>query len=273
MYYLNKIVGFFSSPLVLAVAAGFVGTAFLVRGRRSVGLGVVVGSLIWVWAWSTGAMYRVVGMGLERSWPIVLAEDSPSADAIVLLGGGIGSNTNVYPYAEISSGSDRVWHAARLYKAGKAPIIIAAGQEGRAAHLPLLVDLGVPEDAIVFEAKSRNTEENARFVLSILRGEAFSHEEGEDNEGHRTSNSNLRSPKPKVLLVTSVWHMRRAKFMFERYAPELEVIPAPTDYEATVGTGHPFSLAELLPNADMLSSNTRYLKEYIGYWGYRLFRF
>lgn len=267
MYYLNKIVGFFSSPLVLAVAAGFVGTAFLVRGRRSVGLGVVVGSLIWVWAWSTGAMYRVVGMGLERDWPIVLAEDSPFADAIVLLGGGIGSNTNVYPYAEISSGSDRVWHAARLYKAEKAPLVIASGQEGRAAHLPLLVDLGVPESAIVIEDESRNTEENAKFVENILCGEKA------DRVESQTSNSDLRFRRPKVLLVTSVWHMRRAKFMFERYAPKLEVIPAPTDYEATVGTGHPFSLAELLPNADMLSANTRYLKEYIGYWGYRLFRF
>ena len=258
MYYLNKIVGFFSSPLVVAVAAGFVGTAFLVRGRRRLGLGVVVGSLIWVWVWSTGAMYRVVGMGLERDWPIVLAEDSPPADAIVLLGGGIGSNTNVYPYAEISSGSDRVWHAARLYKAEKAPLVIASGQEGRAAHLPLLVDLGVPESAIVIEDESRNTEENAKFVENILCGEKA---------------DRVERQRPKVLLVTSVWHMRRAKFMFERYAPELEVIPAPTDYEATVGTGHPFSLAELLPNADMLSANTRYLKEYIGYWGYRLFRF
>ena len=252
---------------MLAVAAGFAGVVLAVRGRRKVGLWVIVGALIWPWVWSTCAMHRVVGMGLERDWPIVLAEDSPPADAIVLLGGGIGSNTNVYPYAEISSGSDRVWHAARLYKAEKASLVIASGQEGRAAHLPLLVDLGVPESAIVIEDESRNTEENAKFVENILCGEKA------DRVESQTSNSDLRFRRPKVLLVTSVWHMRRAKFMFERYAPELEVIPAPTDYEATVGTGHPFSLAELLPNADMLSSNTRYLKEYIGYWGYRLFRF
>ena len=266
MYYLNKIVGFFSSPIVLAITLGIIGAVFAVRGRRKVSFWLLGCALIWLWAWSTGAMCRVVGMGLERSWPIVLAEDSPPADAIILLGGGIGSNTNVYPYAEISSGSDRVWHAARLYKAEKAPLVIASGQEGRAAHLPLLVDLGVPESAIVIEDESRNTEENAKFVENILCGKKA------DRLESQTSNSDLRFRRPKVLLVTSVWHMRRAKFMFERYAPELEVIPAPTDYEATVGTGHPFSLAELLPNADMLSVNTRYLKEYIGYWGYVLFR-
>lgn len=264
MYYLNKIVGFFSSPIVLAITLGMIGAVCAARGRRKVGFCFLAVALTWLWTWSTGAMYRVFGMGLEGDWPVVLADDAPSADAIVLLGGGIGSNTNVYPYAEMSSGSDRVWHAARLYKAGKAPLIIASGEEGRPAHLPLLVDLGVPEDAIVFEEESRNTEENAKFVMKIVRGE-----EGVDSG---TSNINLRSPKPKVLLVTSVWHMRRAKLMFERYAPELEVIPAPTDYEATVVTGHPLSFGDFLPNPDMLASNTRCLKEYIGYWGYVLFR-
>ncbi len=252
MYYLNKIVGFFSSPLVLAIAVMVVGTFLVARGRRKIGLWIVAGATTWLWVWSTGAMYRIVGIGLESEWPVVLAEDSPTADAIVLLGGGIGSNTNVYPYAEISSGSDRVWHAARLYWAGKAPLIIASGKEGRPAHVPLLVDLGVPETAIIVEEESRNTEENAKFVKRLLLGNG--------------------KEKGRVLLVTSVWHMRRAKFMFDRYAPELEVIPAPTDYEAVVGTGHSFSFGELLPNADMLSSNTRCLKEYIGYWGYVLFR-
>lgn len=252
MYYLNKIVGFFFSPLVLAITAGMIGTVFAACGRRKFGCWAVAGALIWLWAWSTAVMYRLVGLGLEREWPIVLAEDSPPADAIVLLGGGIGSNTNVYPYAEMSGGSDRVWHAARLYKAGKAPIIIASGVEGRAAHLPLLIDLGVSESDVIFEDESRNTEENAKFVEKTMTDKV--------------------SGKPKVLLVTSVWHMRRSVLMFKRYAPQLEIIPAPTDYEATVSTGHAFSITELLPDVNMLGVNTRCLKEYIGYWGYVLFR-
>ena len=252
MYCLNKIAGFFLSPLVLSIAVTITGTVLVALRRRTTGFWVVAGAIIFLWAWSTAAMYRVIGLGLERDWPVVLAADSPRADAIVLLGGGIGSNTNVYPYAEMSSGSDRVWHAARLYNAGKAPLIIASGIEGRAAHLPLLVDLGVPESVVVFEEESRNTEENAKYVERLML------ENGKRNA--------------KVLLVTSVRHMRRAKLMFERYAPELVVIPAPTDYEATVATSHPFSIAELLPNADMLAANVSCFKEYIGYWGYKLIR-
>ena len=78
--------------------------------------------------------------------------------------------------------------------------------------------------------------------------------------------------KPRVLLVTSAWHMRRSVLMYRKYAPSLEIIPAATDYEATVQTGRPFSLKDLWPDATMFYANSYILKEYIGYWGYRLLR-
>jgi uncharacterized SAM-binding protein YcdF (DUF218 family) len=193
-------------------------------------------------------MYRWVGTGLENEWPVVLSEDAQEADAIVILGGGIGANTNVYPYAEMWGGADRVWHAARLWKDGKAPIVITSGTGDRESTVPLLKDLGVPESAIVVEDKARNTEENAKFVEKTV------------GEGK------------KILVVTSAWHMRRSVLMFEKYAPNLEVIPAATDYEALVRTGDGFKFKDLTPSSDCLNSNAYCLKEYIGYWGYRLFR-
>jgi uncharacterized SAM-binding protein YcdF (DUF218 family) len=199
-------------------------------------------------------MYRWIGGALENEWPVVKAEEAPKADAIVLLGGGMGSNTNVYPYAEMWGGADRVWHAARLYKAGKAPIVIPTGAGEKESSVPLLLDLGVPEGAIRVEPKARNTEENAMFVEKIL-------------EPRNTQNTRKR-----VLLVTSAWHMRRSVLMYRKYAPSLEIIPAAADYEATVQTGHPFSLKDLWPDATMFYANSYILKEYIGYWGYRLFR-
>ena len=60
--------------------------------------------------------------------------------------------------------------------------------------------------------------------------------------------------------------------MFRKYAPKLEVVPAAADYEATVTTGNGFVLGWLLPSPDFLGSNYRYLKEYVGYWGYRILR-
>ena len=197
-------------------------------------------------------MYRWLGCALEDSYPIVNAEDAPMADAIVILGGGMGANTNVYPYAEMWGGADRVWHAARLYKAGKAPIVIPTGSGERESTVPLLIDLGVPASAIFVEDKARNTEENAKFVETVLA----------------TKDTKYAT----ILLVTSAWHMRRSVLMFKKYAPNLKIIPAATDYEALVKTGKGFGWGDLLPSGDCLAANSYCCKEYIGYWGYSFFR-
>ena len=158
----------------------------------------------------------------------------------------------MYKYAEMWGGADRVWHAARLWKARKAPIVITSGTGEREATVPLLRDLGIPEAEIVVEDKARNTEENAKFVETVLTTKS-------------TKNA-------KILLVTSARHMRRSVLMFKKYTPNLEIIPAATDYEALVRLGNGFGFDDLIPSADCLSSNSACLKEYVGYWGYRLLR-
>ena len=254
MYLLNKIVGGLLNPLVVGLMMVVVGGLCLWRNWRKAGFGLLIVAVAWLWLWSTPMTYRWMGGALESEWPVVKAEDAPTADAIVLLGGGMGSNTNVYPYAEMWNGADRVWHAARLYKAGKAPIVIPTGAGEKESSVPLLLDLGVPEGAIRVESEARNTEENAKFVEKILEPR------------------NSQNTRKRVLLVTSAWHMRRSVLMYRKYAPSLEIIPAAADYEATVQTGRPFSLKDLWPDATMFYANSYILKEYIGYWGYRLFR-
>ena len=258
MYLLNKIVGGLLNPLVIGMVLSIAGGLCLWRNWRKTGFGLLISSLAWLWLWSTPVMYHWLGGSLEGEWPVVKAEDAPVADAIVLLGGGMGSSTNVYPYAEMWSAADRVWHVARLYRAGKAPVVIPSGVCERESTLPLLRDLGVPESAVVIEDKARNTEENARFVENLINSRA------EKNGGE------VR--KPKVLLVTSAWHMRRSVLMYKRYAPSLEIIPAAADYEATVHSGRPFLFKDMWPDATILSANSYLFKEEIGYWGYRLLR-
>ena len=264
MYIANKIVGGCVNPLVIGMMLIAVGGVLLWRGWRKTGLGFLGVSFAWFWLWSTPMMYRWIGASLEREWPVVMAEDAPKADAIVLLGGGMGANTNTYPYAEMWNAADRVWHAARLYKAGKAPLVIPTGVGERESTVPLLRDLGVPEEAIVVEDEARNTEENAKFVEKLINSRVEHVERVEKSGGEMC--------KPKVLLVTSAWHMRRSVLMYRRYAPSLEIIPAAADYEATVQTERPFSFKDLCPDATMFYANSYILKEYIGYWGYRLLR-
>ena len=291
MYVLNKIVGGCLNPLVIGMGLVLFGGIFAGLKRRRLCLGFWAGALFWLWLWSTPMMYRWIGGALESEWPIVKAEDAPKADAIVLLGGGMGSNTNVYPYAEMWNGADRVWHAARLYRAGKAPLVIPTGCGEREGALPLLRDFGVPEEAILVEDKARNTEENAKFVEALINGRVECVEgkgvvsrvgrvdrvekEGTNSRVGRVDRVEGKVGavrKHRVLLVTSAWHMRRSVLMYKKYAPNLEIIPAAADYEATVNMGHPFCFKDLWPDAELLFRNSYITKEYLGYWGYRLLR-
>ena len=247
----NRMVGYLTSPLSVALTLVVAGLVFLALGRRRGGMWLVLAGTLWLWIFSTGFAYAVLGGRLERMYPPQRVEDLPEADAVVVLGGGVGADTNSLVYAELFMGADRVLHAARIVKAGKAPVVIASGEGEREASLPLLKEFGVPEEAILIENESRNTEENARYVAKMLA----------DRPGRR-----------RVLLVTSSWHMRRALLMFRRHAGDVEVVPAPIDYEGIMAAEESTLPKSLLPSADMLMKNSFMLKEYVGYWGYRLFR-
>ena len=249
MYYVNKIVGWVMSPLgilFLGLALGWatraVSLKFKVQGPRSKVHRWIVGlTLAFVWFMGSGLAVRLVGRPLEVDE--IALETLPPADAIVLLGGGMGRHEQC-GRPEMFASADRVWAAAQLYKAGKAPVVFVTGTNNLAATSGLLADLGVPTNALRSVAGARNTEEEAKGIAGLS----------------------------KILLVTSAWHMKRAKMMFEKYAPGLEVIAAPTDYEMHGATEGPIQFGDFLPNADALFRNSYALKEWIARIGYAVLR-
>ena len=238
---------------MIIVAIGLV----LVRCKKvrvaSWALGV---ALAWFWFWAMPIVGTFLGLYLEKYWPVQLAEDMPKADAIVLMGGGVWGVTN-YPYANLNEGADRAWHAARLWLAGKAPIIIPSNVNAELCDIKLLVDFGVPSEAVVLENKAVNTEENAKFVRDIIT--------------QRRKGSEVAG-KSTVLLVTSAYHMKRSLYMFEKYAPEIECIPAATDYQVLPCKDEPFGWRNILPDIGAFARNNAFIHEYIGYYGYKWFR-
>ena len=255
MYYLNKTVGFVISPIGIAILAGIV--ALLCARFRRQRLAKCLGwlTIAWLWLWMTPIMTRVVGVPLEREFlvdgRVPMVETFPEADAIVLLGGSMGIETNLSTYAEMWTSADRVWQAARLLKAGKAPKVVATGNYAIDTTLPLLKDFGVAEECVsVLDAK--NTEGEAKGIKELIGRESTS--------------------KPKILLVTSAWHMKRARMMFEKYAPEIEVVCAPADFEQTMMAENLFSPQAILPDANVLYLNSVALHEWVGIIGYKLFR-
>lgn len=255
MVHFNHYIGFLTSPLT-GVSLLFVlwCVLLLLRKRRIASVCVVLG-IAFLWLFSSGIMLRVLSAYLFSSeYRNCSIASLPDAAVIVVLGGGMGKPAGFSTHPELFVASDRVWHAARLWNAGKASKIAVSGSSERYAALPYLLDLGIPEDAILVDDKSRNTEENAKLVQELL------------------SNIMPGAGKQKVLLVTSAWHMKRALLMFERYAPDLEIVPAPTDFEAVECINRKITIWDFIPSAETLYRNTYLFKEVVGYWGYLVFR-
>ena len=111
----------------------------------------------------------------------------------------------------------------------------------------LLREWGVPAAVILQESTSRTTRENRDNSLLLLQAH------------------NAR----RILLVTSALHMPRALALFQ--AIDLEVIPAPTDFETRFPSNA--HLLRWLPDAQALADGSRAFKEYLGRWVDRLASF
>jgi uncharacterized SAM-binding protein YcdF (DUF218 family) len=208
---------------------------------------------------------RWVSNALVRSleWQYLPQGEIPDAEVIVLLGGGTSSADAPRPMVEVNGAGDRVLYAAKLYKDGRAPLILLSGGNiewltgegsspaGDMAELMAL--MGVPQEALLLQPNSQNTYEDALFSSQMLREMGVS----------------------RVILVTSAMHMPRSVALFEKQG--IDVIPAPVDFRVTeAGWEQMFHnnlagyLVDMLPNASNLGAVSSALKEYIGMWVYSL---
>ena len=245
--FISKALALLLQPLVAALVLGAVGGVLRVRWRRTAwfcwGLAVVV-----LVVPALPIVAEALQGHLERQYPPAAVEAAPTADAIVVLGGGVGAAIPPRVYPDLYDAADRVVHAARLYHAGKAPRIIVSGgflrwrEQARPeaeGMMELLIALGMPSEAIVAEPNSQTTYENARNTAALLDANGWD----------------------DVLLVTSAMHMRRALATFR--AAGVDAHPVATDY-GVVDSGEAL-LFRLVPSADALAASTRAIKEYAGY--------
>lgn len=251
MLYLDKILAHLAYPLCFSLVLLLIALVLLLLRLQWSGLGLLFFSLCWLYVWSMPAVSDQLRLSLESQSRLVDVEKLPQAGAIVLLGGGLSTGPPSWPYPDLGAAGDRIWHAARLYDADKAPFILISGGtmpwNGQRfsvaeATASLLTDLGVPDSAIRIEGQSLNTRQNAVYSAEVLQKQDID----------------------RVLLVTSALHMPRAMGCFE--AVGLEVQPAPIDFEVKPEPNH---FLRWLPDAEALADATRAFKEYLGllvYW-------
>jgi len=251
MLYLDKILAQLAYPLGFSLVLTLLALLLFGLRRRRWGAILLTLSLLWLGLWSLPVVSDALRLSLEGQYPRQAVTDLPTADAVVVLGGGITPAPPDWPYPDLGRGADRVWHAARIYRAGKASRVIISG--GRLPWLgkrtseatamrQFLSDLGVPPDAVLIEEQSRSTYENAQHTAQLLQ----------------------RHEIKQILLVTSALHLPRALATFR--AARIDALPAPTDFEVMPEPPHPL---RWLPDAEALFDSTRALKEYLGLWVYR----
>ncbi|MEK3984568.1 YdcF family protein [Paenibacillus sp. FSL K6-3166] len=98
----------------------------------------------------------------------------------------------------LSGGQDRVEKALELYNAGYATYLILSNAKESTSSSGDMVQtalaLGIPQDAIYTENTAESTYQNAEFTLPIMKEHNFT----------------------SAIVVSSEFHMRRVKFLFDR---------------------------------------------------------
>lgn len=250
-FYVSKIVWFFIEPLNLAIfllMAGLIAGWF--GGRRLLRMSAALAFLVLVLcAWTSLGALLLNPLEERFQRPASAPQD---VAGIVVLGGGLEGAVNLARGGyELNRGGDRFVEAAVLARRyPQAKVVVSGGVgtlvldgEGDAATAPrLLTALGVAPGRLILEGKSRNTYENAVFTKALV------------------------TPKPGEtwLLVTSAYHMPRAKALFDKAG--FATVPWPTDYRTSGREG----VSLFADNAADALSNTRTaLREWIGlaaYW-------
>jgi len=257
--FLSKLLPLFVYPLGLASILLLF--ALIVKSNPRARSHLIIAALIILWLSSTTGFSNLLARSLEWRYPTL--EEIPSADAIVVLGGGTEPAAYPRPSVEVNSAGDRVLYAASLYKSGKAAHILLSG--GSISYLSkgtttpaeemasILTAVGIPKEALWLDTTSQNTYENALNSKEILAS----------NEIER------------IILVTSAMHMPRSVALFEKQG--IEVIPVPVDFSITEDespqdrSGNFLSkVINIIPQASNLSLTTNAMKEYIGYFIYKL---
>lgn len=171
----------------------------------------------------------------------------------IVLTGVMKTREDAKGYALFDRGVTRPVKAFELYKKGFITHIMLSGGDAKliGKEIPesermkrFLLDLGVQEEHLLIENRSRNTFENALYSTQMMK--------------------ELSSNNSTPVLITSAFHLPRSIACFS--AQGLEVVPYPVDFWSQGITLAPTSW--LFPSPRALVIWERMIKEWLGYLAY-----
>ena len=244
MIYLHKILPLIFSPLFFILSIIIFG---IIIGSKKTSFAGIVILVICSMPIVSGKMIAYLESDYELNQP----SEIDAANAIVVLSGMVKTikTKDSFDY-EWSEAVDRFFAGIDLFRLNKAPtLIFTRGKVPWSIGLPEgeflreeAIKLGIPKKDILLTENVENTDQEAKAIKKLL---------SLDN--------------PKVILVTSAFHMPRAQLVFE--AAGISVIPFPVDF--LIGTGK-ITLMSFIPSASSFAGTSFFVREMIGRTYYNL---
>ena len=241
----------FVQPLSVVVILIFFGL-FRVRKNPKGALWLIVIAFLLVALLGNTYFANFLTRSLE--WRNMPPKADTKADAIVVMAGGALAANTPRQMVEVGEEGDRVLAAAKLYKEGRAPIIIVTGGVSPANQTRnLLLSLGVQDKDIVVQDQAESVSQDAFLTAKVLKEKAIK----------------------TAFLVTSAAQMDRAVLSFkeEQYA----VILAPVDYKVTQAYYDQLMkfdlkqiLLNLMPTSQAFEQSSAIMREYFALTFYRI---
>jgi uncharacterized SAM-binding protein YcdF (DUF218 family) len=244
MIYLHKILPLLVSPLSIVLIIILIGTFFKSKKISLLGL------LILIFC-SVPIISNKLIFYLEKDYSLQSVKDVTKADAIVVLSGMISTiNSKEKLSYEFNDSIDRILSGIDLFKEDKASfLILTNGKMPWSVGIPegeylkdFSIKYGIPEDRILLTDNVQNTDQEAISVKKLLK----------------TNEAN-------IILVTSAFHMPRAKKVFE--AANIKVIPFAVDFKTLIKK---ITIIDFIPSANSLKDTSHFFREMIGRLYYNL---
>jgi uncharacterized SAM-binding protein YcdF (DUF218 family) len=196
-----------------------------------------------LYLFSIGPVSEALIAPLEQGFPPYQTQETPPAQAIVVLSGGVrdASWSGIGPEPSETS-LERLVKGVTIHRTHRIPLAIVGGSgdpekssSEADAMARVAVDLGVMQKDLIIENTSRNTVESAQGLKRVFTGK-------------------------RILLVTSAYHLRRAAVIFKKQG--FEVVPVPGGFRSERRT---ISIRSFIPQAGILYNSSLALSEYMSY--------
>jgi len=205
-------------------------------------LGVLV-----LYLFSIAPVSNMLVYSLECRYDVPPAEVLSTLDVVVILGGGLYYSGGFRQYPEANGVTySRLFNGVRVFKqSGARTLALCGGSsepggESEAEVMKIIaLELGVEEDEVIIETRSRNTMENAAELAKSF----------------------APIKKKRIGLVTSALHMQRSEKAFRKQFPEATIVPIPVNY---IYNPPKCEVRSIVPCAKALLISTYALHELIG---------